>query len=130
LSPERQQDLAPIMRPIISTRKVTTKATIEDGSVLVCAGLMRQRRAQRTSKVPVLGDLPLLGILFRRDGSSDIRTNLMIFVKATILDGRGRRYSDALAPTVIGAGAAETGPDDAAAAEGTAVLAPDTAEPE
>ena len=83
-----------ITRPIISTRTLSTKATVADGSVLVIAGLMRHNTAYRMTKIPFLGDIPYLGQLFRREGEFDIRSNLIIFVKATIIDGEGRRYFD------------------------------------
>lgn len=86
---------APITRPIISKRNLTTKVTVEDGSVLVIAGLIRHRKGKRLTKIPVLGDIPYLRVLFRREGDFEVKTNLLIFVKATLLDGRGRRYFDA-----------------------------------
>lgn len=86
---------APITRPIISKRVFTTKVTVDDGSVLALAGLMRHRKGKRLTKIPVLGDIPYLRVLFRREGDFDIKTNLLIFVKATLLDGQGRRYIDA-----------------------------------
>jgi len=85
---------APIQRPIVSRRTLTTKVTVSDGSVLALAGLMESRRSTRKSKIPVLGDLPLIGGLFRSQSDLDRKTNLLIFVKATILDGEGRRYFD------------------------------------
>jgi type II secretory pathway component GspD/PulD (secretin) len=86
---------APIERPIVSRRKLTTKATVADGHVLVLAGLMTSQKSKRESKIPVLGNIPLIGRLFRSDSEVDSKTNLLIFVKATILDGEGRRYHDA-----------------------------------
>ena len=85
---------APIERPIISTRRLTTKVTIEDGAVLVLAGLMRSQKLHRNSKIPLLSDLPILGGLFRSESIVDEKTNLLIFVKATIVDGSGRKFFD------------------------------------
>lgn len=87
---------APIERPIISTRRMTTKATIEDGSILVLAGLMSSKIQKRFSKIPILGDLPFFGGLFRSESFDEQRKNLIIFVKATLVDGYGRKYSDQL----------------------------------
>jgi tetratricopeptide (TPR) repeat protein len=87
---------APIERPIISTRRMTTKATIEDGSILVLAGLMSSKLQKRFSKIPILGDLPFFGGLFRSESVGETRKNLLIFVKATLVDGYGRNYSDEL----------------------------------
>lgn len=85
---------APIQRPIVSRRRLTTKVTVADGSVLALAGLMESERSTRKSKIPVLGDLPFIGGVFRSESIVDSKTNLLIFVKATILDGEGRRYFD------------------------------------
>ena len=58
---------------------------IKDGQVLVLGGLIKNDETQGRSQVPILGDIPLLGRLFRSNSISKTRNNLMVFIKPTIL---------------------------------------------
>jgi general secretion pathway protein D len=71
--------------PTIAKREVTTTVTIPDRATVVLSGLMREDNVRTVSKVPLLGDIPLLGALFRRTGDSKQRTNLLIFVTPHIV---------------------------------------------
>jgi general secretion pathway protein D len=84
-----------IEMPIFSTRKVTTGITIYDGYTVAVGGLMREDVQSVEDKVPVLGDLPFIGRLFQTKAENHIKSNLIIFVTAEIIDATGSRVKAA-----------------------------------
>ena len=72
--------------PITRTRQVTTSAVVWDGQTLVLSGLISENEVKVKDKVPVLGDLPLLGRLFRSESKIAQKKNLLIFVTPTLID--------------------------------------------
>ena len=66
--------------PTIAKREVSTTVTVADRATVVLSGLMREDRIKGVSKVPLLGDIPLLGALFRYHTTKNQRSNLLIFV--------------------------------------------------
>jgi general secretion pathway protein D len=76
-------------QPIFSVRDISTRVTIWDGATLVMGGLTREEVKKVHDKVPLLGDLPLLGRLFRSTGESAQKRNLVIFVTATLVNPGG-----------------------------------------
>jgi general secretion pathway protein D len=78
-----------INQPIFSTRKVTTSVSIWDGQTVVLGGLMREDVQKVEDKVPLLGDIPMLGRLFRSNVDQHIKRNLVIFVTARLMDPAG-----------------------------------------
>ena len=76
-------------QPIFAVREVTTKVTIWDGATLVMGGLTRQDVKKVNDKVPMLGNLPLVGRLFRSQGESSQKRNLLIFVTANLVSPGG-----------------------------------------
>ena len=80
-----------IEMPIFSTRKVSTGITIYDGYTVAVGGLMREDVQAVNDKVPILGDLPYVGRLFQSESENHIKSNLIIFVTAEIIDATGRR---------------------------------------
>lgn len=74
--------------PSIDKREVTTRVLVENGQTVVLGGIFQEERNFNVSKVPVLGDLPVLGVLFRRRATDDQKRELLIFVTPTILDER------------------------------------------
>jgi len=76
-------------QPIFAVREVTTKVTIWDGATLVMGGLTREDVRKVKDKVPVLGSLPVLGRLFRSEGESSTKRNLLIFVTANLVNPGG-----------------------------------------
>lgn len=76
-------------QPIFAVREVTTKVTIWDGATLVMGGLTREDVKKVRDKVPVLGNLPGLGRLFRSEGDSSQKRNLLIFVTANLVNPGG-----------------------------------------
>ena len=71
--------------PTISKRMVKTTMTVPDGQTIVIAGLTRNDESEIKKKVPLLGDIPLLGWLFRWNSKSATKTNILIFVTPTIM---------------------------------------------
>ena len=78
-----------INQPIFSTRKVTTSVSIWDNSTVVIGGLMREDVQKVEDKVPFLGDIPLLGRLFRSSVDQHLKRNLVIFVSARLINPAG-----------------------------------------
>lgn len=79
-----------INQPIFSVRKVTTSVSIWDGQTVALGGLIREDVQKVQDKVPLLGDIPLAGRLFRSTVDQKIKRNLIIFVTARLMDAEGR----------------------------------------
>jgi len=79
-----------IRQPIFSSRKVTTSVSVWDGQTVALGGLMREDVQKIQDKVPILGDIPLAGRLFRSDVDQKIKRNLIIFVTARLMDAEGK----------------------------------------
>ena len=81
--------------PIFRLRQVVTSAVVWDGQTVVLGGLLLDETTKFKDKVPFLGDLPLVGRLFRSESSQGKKTSLVIFVTPTIIDPAGNRvHSD------------------------------------
>ena len=76
-------------QPIFSTREVTTEVTVFDGATVVMGGLTRDEVKTVKDKVPVLGDIPGIGRLFRSEGETRLKRNLLIFVTANLVSPGG-----------------------------------------
>jgi len=83
-----------IEMPVFSRRKVQTGLTIYDGHTVAIGGLIREEVQKVEDKVPVLGDLPLIGRLFQSNAENRIKSNLIVFVTAQIVDAAGRRVNN------------------------------------
>jgi general secretion pathway protein D len=70
---------------ITNERKIETKVLAVDGRVVVLGGLIKDDVQDAQQKVPLLGDIPYLGRLFRSDGEKVTKQNLMIFIRTTII---------------------------------------------
>ena len=92
-----------IEMPVFSVRRVTTGLTIYDGYTVAVGGLMREDVQSVEDKVPILGDLPFVGRLFQSKADNHIKSNLIIFVTAEIIDATGRRINTAASSSVGGA---------------------------
>ena len=87
--------------PYFEIRSVSTRVTVADGHTVVMGGLMDERSETFRDQVPVLGDLPYVGRLFRHEGTRSEKKNLVIYVKATQVDVRGMSHEESeLARTV------------------------------
>lgn len=78
-----------IEMPVFSKRSVNTSLTIYDGYTVAVGGLMREDVQTVEDKVPILGDIPIIGRLFQSEGENRIKSNLIIFVTAQIIDATG-----------------------------------------
>lgn len=76
-------------QPIFSVREVSTRVTIWDGATIIMGGLTREEVKKVEDKVPILGDIPLLGRAFRSKGESSQKRNLLIFVTANLVNPGG-----------------------------------------
>ncbi|MDX1255633.1 type II secretion system secretin GspD [Vibrio parahaemolyticus] len=66
-------------------RQLNTSVMIQDGQMLVLGGLVDERALESESKVPLLGDIPVLGHLFKSTSTQTQKRNLMVFIKPTII---------------------------------------------
>ena len=71
--------------PVVDTRKVNTIALVRDGQAVVLGGLRKKETSKQVNKVPILGDLPVLGNLFRFEGESTVNTELVVFITPRII---------------------------------------------
>ena len=78
-----------INQPIFSMRKITTSVSIWDGQTVVLGGLIREDVQKVEDKVPLLGDLPLVGRAFRSSVDQHLKRNLMVFVTARLINPAG-----------------------------------------
>ncbi|MFZ5484380.1 MAG: type II secretion system secretin GspD [Pseudomonadota bacterium] len=83
------REAADIASLITDKRSIDTSVVIDDGKVVVLGGLMEDRFEDGQDKVPVLGDIPGLGRLFRSDSRKQVKTNLFVFLRPTVVrDGK------------------------------------------
>lgn len=75
-----------VSAPIINSRSADTVVVTPNGQTVIIGGLMQNSKAEAESKIPVLGDIPLLGNLFKRKSKSDARTELLIFLTPYIIE--------------------------------------------
>jgi len=77
-------------RPTTTKRKVTTNAIVSNGQTIILGGLIKNSRGKSVSKVPILGDIPLLGELFKSTNKDESGVNVVIYITPYIV----RRSSD------------------------------------
>jgi general secretion pathway protein D len=70
---------------ITNKRTITTKALVEDGGIIVLGGLIEDNLREGENRVPILGSIPILGNLFKTRNVDKSKTNLMVFIRPTIL---------------------------------------------
>jgi general secretion pathway protein D len=100
-----------IEQPVFSTRRVNTQVTVWDGQTVAIGGLIREDVQDIEDKVPLLGDIPIFGRLFKTTSENRFKRNLMVFVTANLIDPSGRKVRevrDGAAP-VPGAGVTNPG---------------------
>lgn len=71
--------------PSINTKKVTTEVLVENGGTVVIGGVFTQDTSETTQKVPVLGDIPVLGWMFKNNIKNDNKSELLIFITPRIM---------------------------------------------
>ena len=72
----------------IDTKHVNTKVLVENGGTVVLGGIFQLTDTDNTTKVPLLGDVPVLGYLFRNTARSTIKSELLIFITPTTINGQ------------------------------------------
>ncbi len=71
--------------PSTSKRSIESQVVVEDGGIIVLGGLIEDTFEEKKSKIPLLGDIPLLGALFRSETREKRRTNLMVFLRPVVM---------------------------------------------
>ena len=74
---------------ILNKREIETQVLVDDGAIVALGGLLDQADRQTVEKVPGLGDVPVLGGLFRSTARSRQKTNLMVFIRPTVIRDAG-----------------------------------------
>lgn len=82
----REEQLAAAQDLVTDKRSIKTHVLVNDGEILVLGGLIEDRITKNHTKVPLLGDIPLVGRFFRSTTDTIRKQNLMVFIKSTIID--------------------------------------------
>jgi len=83
--------MVPTVLPHFTVRQVVSTVNVWDGQTVVLGGLLSETVTTIKDQVPVLGDLPLVGRLFRSESKTSGKKNLLIFVTPTLIDPAGNR---------------------------------------
>jgi general secretion pathway protein D len=86
-----------ILQPIFRTNKVTTSVTVWDGNTVVLGGVTLEKRQQIDDKVPIVGDLPIVGRAFQSKVAQVERKNVLFFVTVRVIDPAGNSIGPAAA---------------------------------
>lgn len=86
--------------PIVNQRQAFTTVSVADGSTVVLGGMMRNTVTSKVKKLPILGDIPLLGELFKTRDKQEVKTELLVFLTPRIV--RNPEESDKLKSDEIG----------------------------
>lgn len=89
-----------IEMPVFSTRRVNSSLSIYDGYTVAVGGLIREDVQNVEDSVPIFGDIPLIGRLFQSKAENHIKSNLIVFVTAQIIDATGRPLRGNEAPVI------------------------------
>ena len=81
--------------PNFTTRNLSTSVMVKDGETIVLGGLIKETNTNVKTKVPVLGNIPFVGGLFKKNTDSKERRNLLIFVTASIMNKEENRVASA-----------------------------------
>ncbi len=71
--------------PSTDKRSIETNVVVDDGQILVLGGLIEDKYTENRTKIPLLGDIPYLGVLFRSESREKTRTNLMVFLRPVVM---------------------------------------------
>lgn len=88
--------------PVVDSRKFDTTAVVGDGQTVVLGGLRKKDTTQQTNKVPVLGDIPIIGNLFKFQGEATVNNELVIFITPRIMENLEMTDSEREAYKVTG----------------------------
>lgn len=81
--------------PIITKREAKSSVMVHDQNTIVLGGLIRENKTITDTKVPILGDIPLLGLLFKGKTTTKARTELIVFIRPTVLRGNVAAMAEA-----------------------------------
>lgn len=81
-----------IIKPVIAARTIDTKVTIYDGETIVLGGILKDTITSFNERVPLLGDIPLVGRLFQSRGSKSVKVNLLIFLTCRLIKPDGSAF--------------------------------------
>jgi general secretion pathway protein D len=81
--------------PIITKREAKSMVMVKDQSTIVLGGLIRENKTITDTKVPILGDIPLLGTAFKGKSTTKTRTELIVFIRPTVLRGDAQAMAEA-----------------------------------
>ena len=87
--------------PIISQRKATTQVTLKDGYTMGIGGLRSSTGTKGSTKIPILGSIPVIGRLFSSDSKDVQTTNLIIFITAKTVNAEGASLADVFDPRQV-----------------------------
>ncbi len=73
--------------PSTNKRSIESTVVVDDGAILVLGGLIEDKFNEKKSKIPLLGDIPGIGALFRSESRTKTRTNLMVFLRPVVMRG-------------------------------------------
>jgi general secretion pathway protein D len=85
---EQTEEIAsrdPVLGPTTAKRSVKTSVSVKDQTTIVIGGLIQERAVQSVKKIPFLGDIPVLGWLFRDNVTNNAKTNLLLFLTPYII---------------------------------------------
>ncbi|NUQ68735.1 MAG: hypothetical protein HUU18_10710 [Phycisphaerales bacterium] len=88
LSQKTTQIDANVAAPVITQRKVETVVTVRDGQSVVIGGLIQTTQEQRRTKVPIVGDIPIIGLPFRSWKTSNVKTELLVILTPRVIPGQ------------------------------------------
>ncbi len=73
-------------QPVVDTREADTIALVQNGDTVVIGGLRKEEVTQEISKIPLLGDIPILGALFKFEGEQTINSELIVFITPRLVE--------------------------------------------
>jgi len=91
----------PIEQPFFHSRSISTSILIYNGATVVMGGMITEERQTVDDKIPLLGDIPVIGRLFQSKYDNSIKKNLLIFVTARLVDPAGRAVGQARDSAVV-----------------------------
>jgi general secretion pathway protein D len=95
---------AGVNAPVIAKRSAETNVVVPDGMTVVIGGLMETNKTESTKKIPLLGDIPLIGFAFKRTIKSKVKTELLIFLTPHVIartSGLQRMAADEVSKTEL-----------------------------
>jgi general secretion pathway protein D len=86
---------------VLSKRSLESTVIVDDQTIVVLGGLIQDSQTNGTDKLPVAGNIPFLGQLFRYDTRQRTKTNLLVFIKPTVVrsDSQGRTLTSSATTT-------------------------------